>query len=98
MKTIHNQSIRPLRVLLDEGRVLHLAPGGTGQITDRALARPSVQRLLEEKQIVVLDEQARLDGGRNRKRTGPQAPDQGQSHQKKFFPSGDRSTGSKSEP
>lgn len=55
MKTIRNLTHRPLRIQLAGGKVLHLGPARTGQIAATNLERPAIRRLIEAKQIEILD-------------------------------------------
>ena len=56
MKTLRNLSSQPLRITLPHGKMLHLAPGRTGQIADRDVDRDSVQCLLEAGAIEIVGE------------------------------------------
>lgn len=47
MKTIVNKTLRPLRVPLPGGRVLHLGPKKSGQIADGAIDHPALRKLVE---------------------------------------------------
>ena len=63
MKTIRNCSNRPLRVGLPRGKVLHLGPRAEAQVHPDALERPAVKKMLEAKELEVVDDaQARLGG------------------------------------
>ena len=53
---VKNETTRPLRVPLGEGKVLHLAPRASGNISARAAARPSVQRLVERGELSMVSE------------------------------------------
>lgn len=52
---IRNQTKRPLRVPLPGGKRLHLGPGGTGQVTPKALEHPPLKALLEAGDLEVLE-------------------------------------------
>ena len=54
MKTIKNKTLKPLRISLSGGRVLHLGPAKTGQIADGALQEKSVRSLIDGGQIEVI--------------------------------------------
>lgn len=56
MRTIRNLTIKPLRVPLPQGKVLHLGPRKDGQIATRHLDSPGIARLVEAGEIEVLDE------------------------------------------
>ena len=89
MKTIHNQTQKPLRVSLGGGSVLHLGPGQTGQIADEAVESKGVKRLIASGEIA-------LEGGDGRSGEfgdGQGAPREfahGHIHGNKVFPSGNR--------
>ena len=55
MKTIRNKTPRPLRVPLPGGKVLHLGPGKTGQVSDKALERPALRKLHEADEIEIVN-------------------------------------------
>ena len=54
MKTIQNKTARPLRLSLPGGKTLHLGPGKTGQISDKALERESTRKLLDAGEIEIV--------------------------------------------
>ena len=56
MKTIHNKTHKPLRIHLHGGKVLHLAPTKSGQISDEAVGEPSVRKLVEAGEIEIVGE------------------------------------------
>ncbi|MBP7147785.1 MAG: hypothetical protein KBD01_09585 [Acidobacteria bacterium] len=56
MKTIVNRTTAPLRIQLGHGKILHLAPGHTGQVSDDALEHKSLAALVEKGEVEVLDE------------------------------------------
>jgi len=56
MKEIRNLTQTPLRVPLARGRVLHLGPARTGQVSDDALEYPAFRKLVEAGSIEVLHE------------------------------------------
>lgn len=58
MTTISNKTQRPLRVPLPSGKVLHLGPGKTGQISSNAVERPQLKALLDSGAIEILAEGA----------------------------------------
>ncbi|HKB07024.1 MAG TPA: hypothetical protein VKF61_01955 [Candidatus Polarisedimenticolia bacterium] len=55
MKTIRNKTFKPLKLTFSGGKVLHLGPGKTGQIPDGALEQKSIQSLLKDAAIEILD-------------------------------------------
>lgn len=48
MTIVRNRTVRPIRVPLPGGHVLHLGPGKSAEVTDRAIEGPTVRRLLED--------------------------------------------------
>ena len=56
MKTIRNRTRRPLKIQLQAGKVLHLGPGKTGQVSDQTTERPSFIKLLKDGDIEVQGE------------------------------------------
>ena len=54
MKLVRNRSRRPLKVRLAGGKVLHLGPAKTGQISDDAVLRASVRELVESGELEIL--------------------------------------------
>jgi hypothetical protein len=48
MKTIANKTLRPIRVPLPRGKVLHLGPHGTGQVSHKDVDHPPFVALVEE--------------------------------------------------
>jgi hypothetical protein len=58
MKDIRNATLRPLRVPLPHGKVLHLGPHNTGQVPASALDHPPFQKLVEAGEVEVLGEGA----------------------------------------
>jgi hypothetical protein len=55
VKTIRNKTFKPLKLTFSGGKVLHLGPGKTGQIPDTALEQKSIQSLLKDATIEILD-------------------------------------------
>ena len=56
MATVSNKTQRPLRVPLPSGKVLHLGPGKTGQISSNAVEHPQLKALVEAGAIEILGE------------------------------------------
>ena len=56
MKTIRNRTMRPLKIQLPGGKVLHLGPGKTGQVSDQTTERPSFMKLVKDGDIEVQGE------------------------------------------
>lgn len=54
MKTIVNRTPMPLRLRLPGGKILHLAPGKTGQVADAALDEPVLAALVSAGKIEVV--------------------------------------------
>jgi hypothetical protein len=63
LKTILNKTKKPLRVQLRGGKVLHLGPGKTGQISDDASGDASIKRMTKAKEIEVLGDEDASQGG-----------------------------------
>jgi len=76
MKDIKNKTMRPLRIPLPGGKVLHLGPQKVAQIADNAPEHPGVQRLIKDGTIEILGKGERSGGG-DGAATGP-GPSQGQ--------------------
>ena len=58
MKTIRNNSRKPLVVPLPRGKTLHLPPGKTGQISFQAADHPPVRRMIAEGDLELLGDGA----------------------------------------
>jgi hypothetical protein len=58
MKTVSNRTHRPIKVPLPGGKALHLGPGKTGQIQDRAADLPALKRLVEAGDLEIHEEGA----------------------------------------
>ncbi len=58
MKTIVNKTHKPLKIRLHGGKVLHLGPARTGQITDEAAGEPAVRRLVDSGDVEIAGEGA----------------------------------------
>jgi len=55
MKTVRNNTKKPLAVPLPGGKTLHLGPGNTGEIATQAAEHPPLKRLVEAKELEVFD-------------------------------------------
>jgi hypothetical protein len=55
MKTIRNKTHKPLRVPLPGGKTLFLGPSGTGQVSDKAVERDALKRLVKDDSIEILE-------------------------------------------
>jgi hypothetical protein len=75
MQTIRNKTARPLRVPLPGGKTLHLNPGGTGQVSDKALEHATVKKLVEEDAIELVG-----GAGPSQASGGTAAPAHGSTH------------------
>lgn len=89
MKVIRNKTLAPLRVPLGRGRVLHLGPGQTGNVSDDAPEAPGFARLIKARKLELIgDEDASLEtvaaGG------PPREFAQGHGHPTRIFPKGNR--------
>jgi len=56
MKTVGNKTQKPLSRPLPRGKVLHLGPGKTGQISSEAAEHPQVKKLVDAGDIDIFDE------------------------------------------
>ena len=56
MRTIVNRTRRPLKIQLQGGKVLHLGPGKTGQVSDPTVERDSFRKLVDAGEVEVLGE------------------------------------------
>lgn len=63
MKTIVNKTRKPLKIHLPGGKVLHLGPSKTGQISDHAAEEDAIRRLIQAGQIEIAGEAADAPGG-----------------------------------
>lgn len=54
MKSIRNKTASPLRVPLPQGKVLHLGPHKTGEISVNAVEHPPFVKLVEAGKVEVL--------------------------------------------
>jgi len=63
MRTIVNRTVQPLAIHLPHGKVLHLGPGKSGQISDDAADAPAVAKLVESGKIELLEAGEHARGG-----------------------------------
>ncbi len=63
MKTILNRTAGPLKVPLPGGRLLHLGPGKTGQVSDDAFEHATLSEMLEAGDIEIVDDDSGRRGG-----------------------------------
>ena len=56
MKSVANKTHGALRVPLPQGKVLHLGPTQSGQISDHDVDHPPLKKLVEEGKIEIADE------------------------------------------
>ena len=56
MKTIRNRTQKPIRIQMPGGKLLHLGPQKTGQISDQTSKFPSFAKLVEAGDIEVVGE------------------------------------------
>ena len=54
MKLVRNTTGLPLRVPLAGGKTLHLAPRGTGQVSDDAVGRAAFKKLVKAGSVEVI--------------------------------------------
>ena len=55
MKTITNKTTKPLRVPLPLGKILHLGPKKTGQVSFHDVDHPPLKKLVEAGEIEITD-------------------------------------------
>lgn len=56
MKTITNKTVKPLRVPLPHGKVLHLGPKQSGQLSVHDVDHPPLQKLVAAGEIEIVDQ------------------------------------------
>ena len=95
MKAIRNNTRKPIKILLHGGRVLHLGPNKTGQVSDHDAQRPSFKKLVEQGDVSLLDETVEDDAS-PAERKGPK-PQIGKTDHKVIVPTGGRTGGGKRE-
>lgn len=61
MKVVRNKTRKPIRVPLGEGKVLHLSPGKSGNVSPQAAERPAFLKLLERGEIELLTDSEAAD-------------------------------------
>lgn len=89
MKTIRNTTIKPLRVPLPQGKILHLGPHQTGQISDH-LDHPPLKKMLDAGDIEVVEDGGRGPAGGHGGAGGGHTSTHGHVPPKVVHPSGDR--------
>ena len=57
MRTIVNRTHKPLKIHLPGGKVLHLGPAKTGQISDQAADDPAVRKLVQAGEVEIAGEE-----------------------------------------
>lgn len=62
MKTIRNRTRKPIRIPLPGGRFLHLGPARTGQVTDDAVNRPTLQKLIANGDVEIVGDAMNVAG------------------------------------
>ncbi len=90
MKTIVNKTHKPLRIQLHGGKVLHLGPARTGQISDEASQEPAIQRLVKAGEIEIQGEGAQHPGAAGEQGAAHEAPHGGHHPTTVVLPKGDR--------
>lgn len=53
MKTVRNKTHQPIKVPLPQGKILHLGPHQTGQISHKAVDHEPLQRLVKQGSIEI---------------------------------------------
>ena len=64
MKEIVNRTPRPIQVPLPGGKRLHLGPGKTGQVSDKAVELPAFRKMLDDETIAFTGDSEHVPGGR----------------------------------
>jgi hypothetical protein len=91
MKTIRNNTAKPLRIVLHGGHILHLGPHKTGQVNDEDAERPSVRRLIAAREVVLLEEAGSEEASAPSGAEGRVRPDR--DRRKVVIPTGGRTAG-----
>lgn len=73
MREIVNKTRRPVKVPLPGGKLLHLGPGKTGQVSDKAAESPAFRALVGDGSIAVVGESEHHAGGRSPAQNGHEA-------------------------
>ena len=68
MPTVSNKTQKPLSVPLPGGKILHLGPGKTGQISPKAVDSPHLKRLADAGDVVIVNEDVRTTPGGGQRR------------------------------
>jgi hypothetical protein len=89
MKEIRNKTQLPLKIQLPGGKVLHLGPNRTGQISDGAAKAPGVLKLVESGQIEIVGEGDHVSGAAE-KGHAPRGAKHGHPPHSVVRPKGDR--------
>jgi len=87
--TVTNKTRAPLSVPLPRGKVLHLGPGKSGQITVNAVEHPPLKALVERGDLEIVGEGAGKAGNPGGDQKGP-APTHGHASTTGGRRSGDR--------
>lgn len=90
MKTVHNVTPAPLRVPLPGGKTLHLGPGRSGQITDRAADHPPLLALVKAGKIEFVGGDAEGPAAEGRETRAVQGSTHGHPPPTTVMPKGDR--------
>ena len=76
MKTVRNKTHKPIKVPLPQGKILHLGPNQTGQISHKAVDHEPLQKLVEEGTIEIQGDGSAVDETHPHDK-GPQAETHG---------------------
>ena len=63
MKLLRNKTHKPLKISLEGGKVLHLGPLKTGQVSPQSLDRPSLRKLIDAGEIEIVGDGESAGGG-----------------------------------
>jgi len=55
MKAVRTKTNEPIKISLEGGKILHLGPRKTGQVSTQALERPAVRKLIDDGRLEVVE-------------------------------------------
>jgi hypothetical protein len=65
VKTIRNTTMRPIKVPLPRGKVLHLGPRKTGEVAINAVEHPPLAKLVEAGDLEIVGDGSHADPGQS---------------------------------
>lgn len=90
MTEIRNKTHKPLRVPLPQGKILHLNPNQTGQISHHAVDHEPLKKLVEAGDLEILGEGGKAAEGSAEAGEGGHAAPHGHPQQTVVHPKGNR--------